>query len=157
MNKNKTRDQAVRAGAADSWRCAAVSLERPTLAEFVRHADRFGSEFVYETAVEGYLEAEELGLLSLALQRLDQRWRLAPEQKTRLAVAVIASPVPVARICEMSQLHRATLHRVRREREQGRPLAETRADSAQPSGADVAQGGSATTNTTSPEMRHARA
>jgi len=38
-----------------------MSSEEPTLAEFVRHAERYGSELVYETAAEGYLEPEELG------------------------------------------------------------------------------------------------
>jgi hypothetical protein len=134
-----------------------VSLEQPTLAEFVRHAERYGSELVYETAAAGYLEPEELGLLSLALQRLDRKWRLAPAQKTKLALALIDSPLPVARICEMSQLHRATLHRFRQEREQVRQAAETASDSAQPCAADVAQAPTPTTDTASPEMRHAGA
>jgi hypothetical protein len=134
-----------------------VSLDQPTLAEFVRHAERYGSELVYETATQGYLEPEELGLLSLALQRLDRKWHLAPAQKTKLALALIESPLPVARICEMSQLHRATLHRLRQDREQVRQPDETGADSAQPCAADVAETPTPTTATASPEMRHAGA
>jgi hypothetical protein len=134
-----------------------VSLDQPTLQEFVRHAERYGSELAYEAAVEGYLEPEELGLLSLALQRLDRKWRLAPAQKTKLALALLETPLPVARICEMSQLHRATVHRLRQEREQVRQPAETGADSAQPCAADVAKTPTPTTDTATREMRHARA
>lgn len=133
-----------------------MSLDQPTLEEFVRHAERYGSELVYETAA-GFLEPEELGLLSLALQRLDRKWRLAPAQKTKLALALIETPLPVVRICEMSQLHRATLHRLRQEREQVRQPAETAPDSAQPCAADVAQTPTPTTDTATPEKRHARA
>ncbi|MDE3129624.1 MAG: hypothetical protein KGL16_00590 [Acidobacteriota bacterium] len=133
-----------------------MSLDQPTLEEFVRHAERYGSELVYETAA-GHLEPKELGLLSLALQRLDRKWRLAPAQKTKLALALLETPLPLAQICEMSQLHRATLHRLRQEREQVRQAAETGADSAQPCGADVAQAPTPTTATATGEMRHARA
>ncbi len=132
-----------------------MSLDEPTLEEFVRHAERFSNELVYETAA-GYLEPDELGLLSLALQRLDRKWRLAPEQKTKLALALLESPLPVARICEMSQLHRATVHRLRQERDQAPELPEPGRDSAQPSGADVAHTPGPASDTTSAEMRHAR-
>ncbi|MDE3069127.1 MAG: hypothetical protein KGJ43_00160 [Acidobacteriota bacterium] len=134
-----------------------MSLDQPTLEEFVRRAERYGSELVYETAAAGYLEPEELGLLSLALQRLDRKWRLAPAQKTKLALALLESPLPVARICEMAQLHRATVHRLRQERQQVRQPAETAPDSAQPCAADVAQTPTPTSDTATPGMRHARA
>lgn len=132
-----------------------MSLDQPTLEEFVRHAERFGSELVYDTAAD-YLEPDELGLLSLALQRIDRKWRLTPEQKRRLALALIESPLPDARICEMSQLHRATLHRLRQEHEQAGQPAETATDSARPRGTDVAHRPTPATDTSSPEMRHAR-
>jgi hypothetical protein len=133
-----------------------VSLDRPTLEEFVRRAERFGSELVYQTAAD-HLEPDELGLLSLALQRVDRKWRLAPQEKTALALALIDGPLPDARICEMSQLHRATLHRLRQERDAVSQLGETAADSAQPCGADVAHRPTPASDTRNPEMRHARA
>lgn len=133
-----------------------MSLDRPTLQEFVRRAERYGSELVYETAAAGYLKPQELGLLSLALQRLDRKWRLAPAQKTKLAGALLDTPLPVARICEMSQLHQATVHRLRQERQQVRQAAERGSDSAQPCAADGAQTPTPTSDTATPEMRHAR-
>ena len=42
----------------------------PTLADFVRHADRFGTDQVYETA-EGYLSGSELLQLDRELTRID--------------------------------------------------------------------------------------
>ena len=47
-----------------------------TLAEFVRHAEKFGTECVYETAC-GYLTALELGELALALKPLKRSLSLA--------------------------------------------------------------------------------
>ncbi len=134
-----------------------MSSEEPTLAEFVRHAERYGSELVYETAAEGYLEPEELGLLSLALRRLDRRWRLSPQQRRKLALALCERRLPLARVCEMAQLSRATLHRLRQQAEQGAQPAESGPDSAQPCGADVSEGQTAAPDTRRPEMRHARA
>ena len=90
-----------------------MSIDRPTLEESTDHAERFGSQLVHETAPEGYLDATELGLLSLALQRLDRRWRLPREQRARLALALCDARLPHARICEMAQLSRATPHRLR--------------------------------------------
>lgn len=133
-----------------------MSLDRPTLEEFVRHAERFGSELVYQTATD-HLEPDELGLLSLALQRIDRKWRLTPREKTTLALALLESPLPDTRICEMSQLHRATVHRLRQERDQAGQPAETATNSAQPCGADVAHRPTPASDTSKPEMRHARA
>ena len=133
-----------------------MSLDRPTLAEFVRHAERFGSELVYDTAAD-YLEPDERGLLSLALQRIDRKWRLTPGQKRTLALALLESPLPDARICEMSQLHRATLHRLRQEGDHADQPAQAALDSAQPCGSDVAHRPTAATDTSNPEMRHAGA
>jgi len=133
-----------------------MSIDEPTLQEFIRHAERFGSELVYETAAS-YLEPDELGQLSLALQRLDRRWRLTPAQKTELALALSERHLPVAEIAEMAQLHRATVHRLRQEHTQLPDLREPGSDSAQPCGADVAQRPAPATDTSSPEMRHARA
>ncbi len=48
----------------------------PELEGFIPHAERFGSECVYETA-EDFLDPEQLGYLALRLRRIDGRWRLS--------------------------------------------------------------------------------
>lgn len=132
-----------------------MSLDRPTLAEFVRHAERHGSELVYETAAKGYLEPEELGLLSLALQQLDRRWRLDAAQKTKLALALCERKLPLKRICEMSQLHRVTVYRLRQQHEQEAGLVKVGVDSAQPCGGNVAEKATVASDTNRPELQHA--
>jgi hypothetical protein len=47
-----------------------MSLERPTLAEFVRHAELFGTECVYGTA-EAYLAERELRRLRIELDTIE--------------------------------------------------------------------------------------
>jgi hypothetical protein len=42
---------------------------------YVKHAERFGTEFVFETARDE-LSLRQLGYLSLQLQRIDSKWRL---------------------------------------------------------------------------------
>ncbi len=103
-----------------------MSIARPTLEEStINHAERFGSQLVYETAAESYLEAAELGLLSLALQRLDRRWRL-----------------------------RTTLHRLRQGGQRVPEAAQTASDPAQPRGAHVSPALSPTSDTRRRQMRH---
>ncbi len=96
----------------------------------------FGSEYVYET-LEYLPDPRELGMLSLALQRVDHRWWLTREQQAALALALHEAGVPTAHICEMVQLSRRTLHRLRQKREQVSEAEEAAPDSAQPCGADV--------------------
>jgi hypothetical protein len=131
-----------------------MSLDQPTLDEFVRHAQRYRSELVYETA-EGYLDWRELAALSLALQRIDRHWKLSRERQTRLALALDQAGLPDAEICASAQLSRTTLHRLRHQDEQGPDLAKTGSNSAQPCGANVPKAPTPTTDTTRPEVKHA--
>jgi hypothetical protein len=64
------------------------NVRRATLREYVRHAERFGTESVYETAA-GDLTRADLFALAEHLRRLDRRWRMPPEQE----VEKVAYPV----------------------------------------------------------------
>jgi DNA-directed RNA polymerase specialized sigma24 family protein len=46
------------------------TLPRRTLAEYVRHAEKFGTELVYETAEQDGLPAKELALLRVEIDYL---------------------------------------------------------------------------------------
>ena len=134
----------------------AVSLDRPTLDQFIRHAERYGSELIYETAAAGYLDYREPAALSLALQRIDRRWKLSRDQQTRLALALDQTGLPDAEICASAQLSRTTLHRLRHQDDQVPDLVEVGLDSAQPCGANVPKAATPTKDTTTPKMKHAR-
>jgi hypothetical protein len=114
-----------------------MNVEQPALNDFIRHAERFGTEFVYETALEHLKDPRELGLLSLALQRVDRHWRLERQQQASLTLALYEAGIPTARICAMAQLSRRTLHRLRQRSEEVAEVAKPASDSAQPYGADV--------------------
>lgn len=114
-----------------------MNIEHPELADFIRHAERSGTEYVYETALEYLHDPRELGRLSLALQRVDRRWQLEREQRASLALALREAGVPTSRICEMAQLSRRTLHRLRQRSEEVAQVEKCASDSAQPCGADV--------------------
>jgi hypothetical protein len=53
---------------------------RATLREYIRHAKRFGTEAVYETAA-GDLTRAELAALAEHLRRLDGKWRMPQERE----------------------------------------------------------------------------
>jgi hypothetical protein len=55
------------------------NIGRATLREYVRHAERFGTDAVYETAA-GDLTRAELALAE-HLRRLDRKWRMPPQQE----------------------------------------------------------------------------
>jgi hypothetical protein len=131
-----------------------MSVDQPTLEEFIRHAERFGAECAYETAAEGYLDAEELGILSLSLQRLDRHWRLKPAQRIVLAKALIAARLPLNQICEMAQISRTTLFRLRTESAEVAEPAKSAPETAQPCAADVSDRTSSTVDTDPAEMKH---
>lgn len=131
-----------------------MSLDQPTLDEFIRHAERYGSECVYETAAEGHLDAQELGTLSLALQRIDRKWRLPYRRRAALALALCDIGLPHARVCEMAQVSRATLHRLRQDAQTVSEPAKGAPDSAQPCGGNVSSEPSPTSDTRRREMRH---
>ncbi len=82
------------------------------IAQYVRHAERFGVDQVFEAARRD-LDVRDLGRLSLQLQRIDPKWRLLPRERQRLALDLIADGEPLARVCEMAQVSRTTLWRIR--------------------------------------------
>lgn len=82
-----------------------------TLADYVRHAERFGCDGVFEAA-SADLDASDLGRLSLRLQNLDAKWRMPRADRGRLALQLVESGEPVDRACRMAQVGRATLWRL---------------------------------------------
>lgn len=78
----------------------------PSLAAFVRHAERFGVECVYETAeamsAHGLMTSLDRGCLARHLRRLDKSWRLTPQQRERLIAELRASGVRNREIAEMA-------------------------------------------------------
>ncbi len=83
-----------------------------TLAAYVRHAERFGCDGVFEAA-SADLDASDLGRLSLRLQNLDAKWRMPRADRERLALRLVESGEPVDRACRMAQIGRTTLWRLR--------------------------------------------
>jgi hypothetical protein len=98
-------------------------LTRPggPLAAFVRHAERFGVECVYETAVEMNLGAGDLGCLARHLRRLDRRWRLSPSARLALAEGLVAAGARSRDVVEMAGVSHSTVAGLRAA---GRGLAE---------------------------------
>jgi len=85
----------------------------PTLDEYVRHAERFGVEVIYETAAELNLEPRDLGHLARHLRRVDRRWRLSPTNRHRLAGLLVAAGVKAADVAEMAAVPRSTVATLR--------------------------------------------
>lgn len=52
---------------------SALALKRPTLQEYVRHAELFGIDCVYETAEELGLPAVDMALLRIELDDIEAR------------------------------------------------------------------------------------
>ncbi len=80
------------------------------LASYVRHAERFGTGEVFETAC-AELDARDLGRLSLRLQNIDPRWR--PPDAGSFALRLLSDDVPAADVCRMARISRQTLWRLR--------------------------------------------
>jgi hypothetical protein len=79
----------------------------------VRHAERFGSELVFETACELGLPVLERGWLVRHLRRVDPIWKLTPEQRRVLIVTLIDEAVANRTIREICMVSQDTLRRVR--------------------------------------------
>jgi hypothetical protein len=84
-----------------------------TLEAYVRHAERFGVELVYETGLELQLTARDLGHLARHLRRLDRRWRLSAADRLALAEGLVATGVKTAEIVEQAGVSYATVSRLR--------------------------------------------
>src|SRR5438477_3912781 len=87
-------------------------MNDPSLADLIRHAERFGIERVYETAEE-HLPALELGYLVLRLRRVDKHWRLSADERERLIRGLIEAGVPDREIREMARVTLPTLRKMR--------------------------------------------
>lgn len=83
--------------------------ERDTLEGYVRHAEHFGAEEVFETALDDGLGLRDLGFLSLRLQNLDTKWRLIPEAQRWFAVALVARGVAITDAARMARADRRTV------------------------------------------------
>jgi hypothetical protein len=103
----------------------------PTLGQYVRHAERFGGELVFETAgglvwpFKPDLSIRQLGALSMRLQRLDPTWRLPKAEdgkfevrgvdRALFALDLVAAGEPRDRACAAAMISRSTLQRELRE------------------------------------------
>ncbi len=99
----------------------------PTFEQYLRHARRFGSELVFETAAglvwpfEPDLNVRELGALSLRLQHLDPTWRLPKADdgkfevhgvdRVLFALELVAAKCSRDDACAAAMISRATLQR----------------------------------------------
>jgi hypothetical protein len=80
---------------------------------FIRHAERFGTEEVFEVAAADGFTATELGRLTLALRRVDPDWRLSRDQREDLFAELDAAGVPDRRLREFLGISQKTLSRER--------------------------------------------
>lgn len=55
------------------------NIDKNTIEGFVRHAEHYGVEEVFETALDEGLGVRDLRSLALRLQNLDSCWKLTPE------------------------------------------------------------------------------
>lgn len=81
----------------------------PTLAEFVRHAERFGVECVYESAE--WTRLPELGSLARHLRRIEKSWRLSPDQRDRLIAELRDRGLSNREIADMAGVSLSTVVR----------------------------------------------
>jgi hypothetical protein len=107
---------------------------------FARHAKRFGTECVFETAVEE-LEARDLGRLSQHLRRIDPKFRLPNDQRRALALALLEDGVDRKNVCWQTGASRSTLRRWRQELLESQPAAENGLANPGDNGARMVQNG----------------
>lgn len=79
------------------------------LASYVRQAELYGVDLVFETALRE-LDALELGYLSLRLQNLDPKWR-PPIEGAEFAVRLLQAGADADQACRMAKISRRTLKR----------------------------------------------
>jgi hypothetical protein len=85
-----------------------------TLAAYVRHAEKHGTEDIFETAAAD-LDALDLGRFSLRLQNLNPKWKLPNVARDRLALALIEKGADTRDVCRMAMVSRSTLWRLKQE------------------------------------------
>ena len=88
-----------------------------SLADYVKHAEQFGTECVYETAAELGLAAAELGYLARHLRRIDKTWRLATEHRDHLILGLVTEGIADKEIRDMAGVSQDTLARLRKQSE----------------------------------------
>jgi hypothetical protein len=82
-----------------------------TVQGFIRHAEVYGTEMVFETAWQAGLTIRELGQLSLRLQHIDPTWKLRKILKTNtgdFAAMLIDRGVNIKQAAEMAQVSTKT-------------------------------------------------
>lgn len=96
------------------------------LRTYVRHAERYGPDLVFEAAAgidsaapevshQADLDVLDLGRLSLRLQNIAPRWRLARDVAFTLARQLLAHDQDVKTAARMSTLSVSTVRKVRAE------------------------------------------
>ena len=87
--------------------------QRPTLEQYVTHAQRYGAEQVFETALEMNVDPRDLGYLARHLRRIDRRWRLSHTDRHELAEQLVVAGVKAADVAEMAGVSRSTVASLR--------------------------------------------
>jgi hypothetical protein len=122
-----------------------------SLDAYRRHAERFGAECVFETAV-GDLSVVDLGRLSIRMQKLDPRWRV-PADRAQFAGDLIDAGEPLDRACRMAMISRTTLWREKVLGDRGQ-VADQASKAPISQGATVAKQPSPTETLPTPVLQH---
>ena len=93
-----------------------------TLDRYVTHAEKFGVEFVYETADEQPLTPVELGYLARHLHRIDPKFKLTPNRRHDLASRLVADSVTTADVVDLAHVSYSTVAELRARAAAGRGL-----------------------------------
>ena len=78
-----------------------------------RHAQLYGGEELFETALDEGIGALELGRLALALRHVDSDWRLTRAQAMDLAVALVSAGCADKDIRSMAGISQPTVREAR--------------------------------------------
>jgi hypothetical protein len=105
-----------------------------TLDLYVTHAEKFGVEFVYETADEQQLTPFELGYLARHLHRVNPRFKLTPDQRHDLASRLVADRATTAEVVDFAHVSSSTVAELRAHTAAGRRLAKSTPQDKQPCG-----------------------
>lgn len=85
--------------------------EANTLEGYVRHAEYYGTDEVFETACDGGLPLRDLGFLALRLQNLDSKWKLTADAQQLFVLALLFAGCDVKDAARMAGVSRATAQR----------------------------------------------
>lgn len=93
----------------NAGRRTSVCVKPVDLRRLVRHAELYGTDEIYEVALEAGLSADELGSLARRLPNIEKGWRLSRAQAGDLAVELIRTGVRDRDILETCRISRPTL------------------------------------------------